>query len=65
MVAFVPRIWRNSESKTWKNGAVVFVGLKNSVTDDSRKLPLIPRTLNVRGSTSYVRYENTMVPQQR
>ena len=55
MVAFGPRMSRNSGWKTWKNGGDVRVGLKNSVMASLRKEPLMPRTLNVRGSTSYRR----------
>ena len=61
MVADGPRILRKSGWKTWKNGGVLFVGLKNSSVADCRKVPFMPRTLKARGLTSY--RIMSMVPQ--
>lgn len=51
-VALGPRMRRNAGSNTWKNGGLVFVGLRNSVNALWRNAPLFPSAAKERGSTS-------------
>lgn len=47
MDAEVPRtLVTKSGWKIWKNGGLVFVGLKNCVIEDCRKVPFSPRVAN-------------------